>query len=194
MKKIIISLLLVLNLTNLSAQDKVGLFKSLNVKTGLTISYFHNFQGEYVYILQQNARVVEHTENKDGATLSIVVLFPFDDDGKFNFLLNVPLLDYKSSAPDPKDNVSLFNSQTPFGVGLAAFPFDKPKFFGFSAMVNIGRQKRMRQTAIDNQFFPISSYPNYSLNVGAPVPEAILDAFLYKATTVSVNAGIIIRL
>lgn len=176
----------------LAQSEKVGLFKSLNVKSGLTITYFHNFQGERVYILQQNASVVERSENKNGATLSVVILFPFDDNSMFNLLLNVPLVDYKSTAAD----INLFNSQTPFGVGFALFPFNKPNFFGFTTMVNIGRQNRMRDDAIKTQFFPIADYPNYKLAVGSPVPEAILESksSLYKETTLAVNVGIIIRL
>ncbi|MBO9561705.1 MAG: hypothetical protein J7621_02990 [Niastella sp.] len=175
--------------------SQTGLFKNLNVKTGLTVSYFHNFQGEYVYILKQDASVKEKSMNKDGATLSVVVLFPLGEEQRFNFLLNIPLIDYKSDSPDPKnDGFNFFNSQTPFGVGFAVFPFDGAKFFGFSSMVNFGRQKRMHREAVESQFFPIADHPGQDLYVGAPVPEKVLEPFMHKVTTVSLNAGIIIRL
>jgi len=60
-------------------------------------------------------------------------------------------------------------------------------------MANIGQQKRIRRDAIDNQFFPIADYPNYQLNVGAQVPDAILEPFMYRETTVSANIGLVLR-
>jgi len=165
--------------------EKIGVFKY--VQPGLTVSYFHNFQGENVYILQPNARVVHKVENQTGAALSVVILFPFDKSNKFNFVLNLAVADAKN------ENLSFFNSQTPFGVGFAFFPIKGAKWFGINSMVNFGRQKKMRQDAIDMQFFPIASYPNYDLKVGAPVPEGVLDPFMYKETTISVNGGLVIR-
>lgn len=170
-----------------------GLFKKWNVKAGMTLSYFHNFQGEYVYILQQNASVVEKRENINGTSISFVIVFPLDEEDKFNFLLNIPFFDFKTNSINT-ENINLFNSQTPIGIGFAIFPFDKAKFLGFSLTGNFGRQYRMRTEAIDNIFFPIADYPNYDLNVSAPVPEEILKKYMYKEFTISANAGIIIRL
>jgi hypothetical protein len=176
-------------------KEKTGLFSSLGVrvKPGLTASYFYNFTGEYVYILQQNASVKEKEENKDGATLTFVVHFSLDKQDRFTFLLNLPFLDYKGNLTGSSDNFSLFNSQTPFGVGLGWFPFPKTEFLGFTAMLNVGTQKRMRKDAIDVQFFPIADYPKMDLQVGAPVPYAVLDKFMYKETVLALNIGVSIR-
>ena len=192
MKALLFGMILFVISNHVFAQT--GFFKKTfdaNVRTGLAISYFHNFQGEYVYILQQNARVVEEAENKDGASLAFVVIFPFAKDEKFNLLLNVPVLDYKGSSNGLKDNFNFFDSQTPFGIGFAFFPEDS--FLGVSLMGNVGRQNRMRESAINNQFFPIANYPNYNLNVGAPVPEAILNPFLHRVTTLSLSVGVTIK-
>lgn len=155
-------------------------------QTGLTMSGFYNPTGEHVYILQQNASVLPKTENHWGATLSLVVTLPFDTVSKRLALL------FASPIVDIKDNeAKLLNSQTPFGIGLSWFPLNQMQYFGVAAMVNFGRQKRMRDEAIASRFFPISDYRN--LNVGAPVPEAILDPYLKNESLVVYNLGIIFR-
>lgn len=193
MQKIAALLFMMLIVTAFSyAQDgKIGLFRNLNVKTGLSLTGFYSLQGEYIYTLQQNARVVEESEKHAGAALSIVILFPLNDDEKWNLLLNLSFVDFKGNTPE---KVSLFNSETPFGVGGAWFPFKKPTYVGFVLMTNIGWQKRMRPSAIKEKFYPIADYPNYQLAVGDPVPEAILGKSLKNSATVAFNGGIIIRL
>ncbi len=174
------------------SQDRIGAFK--NVKPGFTVTGFRNFTGDYVYILDKDARVHENIENQYGAMLSLVVVFPFDAEGKFNFLLNVPIAEFNANSPDSKESVRVFNSQTPFGVGMAVFPFKHASYFGFTAMLNVGRQNRLRPEVIRDQFFPIADYTNYNLHVAAPVPDEVLAPFYKKVTTLSANAGLIIRL
>lgn len=174
--------------SSFSQTDRIGLFKNLKVKTGFTATGFYNFSGEYKYILQQDASVKEISVNQVGASLSIVVLFPLDTFEKHNLLFNISFLDFKSDA-------NLFNSQTPFGIGYAYF-FNKLPV-GITGMINFGRQKRMYDFG-PTIYFPIDHYKNSNgvsaLNVGAPVPEAILEPYLRTITTVSINTGIIIRL
>lgn len=175
-------------------KEKTGLFEvaGVKVKVGFTASYVIAPKGNYVYILQQDSRVVERVENKTVAALSIVTLVPFDKDGAFNFVLNLSLKEYKDISTD-KDN-GFFNSTTPFGVGVAVFPFPGARFFGFTVVANFGRQNRMRTDAIASQFFPIASHPDYGLKVGAPVPEGLLAPYFMKENTYTASFGITLRI
>jgi hypothetical protein len=177
-------------------KDKTGIFGNLKVKTGLSVTYFHNIQGEYSYVLQQNARIEERADNRNGGTLSLVFLFPFGEKQKFNFLLNLPFLDFKNFKKEginSLESTALFNTQTPYGIGFAWFPFNKSNFFGFTSMLNIGKQKRISKDIIDNIYFPISSYPDYRLQVGMNMPDGILDKYYHTETTLSLNFGVILR-
>lgn len=173
----------------LRAQPKTPeLLKNVNLKMGLTASFFYNFNGEYSYILKHDSYVEERVTNKTGGSLSVVFLF--STGGHSNVLLNLSVLDLKG-------DINLFNSQTPFGLGYA-YLFGKEKAIGIAGMLNLGIQKRMNPTALKTVVYPLNNYTNASgnsiLQVGSPVPEAILGNSLEKVTTYSLSIGFIVRL
>lgn len=186
---IVCALVLIFTNNRSSAQPtNLGLFRSLKVTTGFTATAFYNPVGEYKYILQQDASVKERATNHFGAALSIVILFPLDSSAKNNLLLNISFLDIKSET-------TLFNSQTPFGLGYAHF-FGKSGIIGVCGMINFGRQKRKIETD-QPVYFPVANYTNsqgvQTLHVGAAVPDAIMEPYLENVTTISFNTGLIIR-
>jgi hypothetical protein len=175
-----LSLLLFLALTNNTfGQD---FFKK--AKPGLSITGFYNTTGKYVYILRQDAKVNEVRENRAGAMLSAILLFPLNTDQDFNLVINLPVADVAKT-------VNFFNSQTPIGVGLAGFPFEEAQFLGITAMCNFGTVDRLRKQARDDQYYPLNIYPDVIVN--APVPQHILDPYQKKEFSLAINIGIIIR-
>jgi hypothetical protein len=153
-------------------------------KPGLAITGFYNTTGKYEYILRPDAKVNEVRENRAGAMLSAIMLFPLNKDQNFNLVINLPVVDVAKT-------VNLFNSQTPIGVGLAGFPFEEAKFLGITTMFNFGSVDRLRKQAREDQFYPLNIYPDVIVN--APVPRHILEPYMKKEFSLAINVGIIIR-
>ena len=185
---------------NKEIRNNLGLFGKLtgiNVTVGLTASGFGSTTGTYVYILNQNATVTERTDGQWGSSLSMNIVVSPLNNATWAFILNIPLKDIKSVSTGSD---GFFNSQTPFGVGAALFPFKNFKVFGLSLMVNFGQVSRMYPENISNNnpnnntYFPIANYPYWGLKVGAPVPSGLLDPYSRKVATISGNIGITLRL
>lgn len=191
MKKQMASLImLIITFTAFSQHKKL----SEIIRPGLNINLFYNPTGEYVYLLNQDASLLETSENKLGATVSLMWLIPINEEGTANVILNIPIVDLKSNVSDIKISNGLFNTQTPFGLGFGVFPFPEFQTLGFSIIVNYSAQNKMRAKPLKENYFPISDYPTFDLKVGAPVPEAVLKPFLKKESLATVNVGIVFRL
>ena len=187
--------LIILSLWTLSAfgqKKTVSLAEIL--RPGINISAFYNPKGEYVYLLNQNASLEPIVENKFGATVSLVWLIPINEDGTTNIVLNVPIFDFKTKVSDIKVSNGLFNTQTPFGLGVAFFPFPEFETMGFSITANYLNQYKMRDKPLKENFFPIADYKTFDLKVGAPVPEAVLKPFMKREPFVTANIGFVFRL
>lgn len=188
MKTILITVLVLLGLAGtVQSQSGKGVFNNFHIKSCVLISHSHPLSENYVYILQQNSRVVLSKEHYDeGIPLSIALLIPIGEKEQFNILINMSLADIANSE-------KFFNSRIPFGFGFAVFPFRKTPFLGFSTFCNISYAYRMRPESMEQQFFPISNYPGYNLAVGAPVPEEVIKPFCTRTTIYSMNGGIVLR-
>ncbi len=170
------------------SDEKIGISKY--VKPGLVVGGFWNPRGEYVYILQQNSRVKETTENNGGGALSLVFIIAIDKRWA-NILVNIPVFDIKGNLNDIKISNGLFNTQTPFGLGYAIFPIKNLTEIGFGVMANFSNQYRLREESLRDKFFPIADYPTFGLEVTAPVPEAVLKPFLKREPNITFSAGLI---
>ncbi|MBX2953679.1 MAG: hypothetical protein KF870_14345 [Leadbetterella sp.] len=164
------------------------------LRPGISISAFYNPKGEYVYLLNQDSSLEPTAENKSGATASLVWLIPFNNKGTGNVMISIPIFDLKSNVSDTKVSSGLFNTQTPFGLGIAFFPFSKLPAIGFSGGMHYLNQNKMRDKPLKENYFPIADYKTFDLKVGAPVPEAVLKPFLKHESYVSFNVGMVFRL
>lgn len=176
-----------------SKQEKTVKLSDI-IRPGINISYFYNPKGEYVYLLNQNSTLEPIVENKRGATFSIVWLIPVNKTGTANILLSIPIFDLKTNVSDIKVSNGLFNTQTPFGIGVGFFPFKKVPFIGISGGFHYLTQNKMRDKPLKENYFPIADYKTFDLKVGAPVPEAVLKPFLGRESFISFNVGLMIRL
>ncbi len=193
MKRIITTLFLAFLVLSVFGQKKTAKLSDI-IRPGLSISAFYNPKGEYVYLLNQNASLKETVENQFGATVSLVWLIPVNEEGTFNVLLNVPIFDLKNDISNIKVSNGLFNTQTPFGLGVAFFPFPKFQTMGFSVTANYLSQNKMRDEPLRDNFFPIADYRTFDLKVNAPVPEAVLKPFVKREAFVTANIGVVFRL
>jgi len=187
---ILVLKIIFISVSNAQGDESKGIFKNLKVRGGFTITYSHQFTKNWVYILHTDSKFHLEKESADGGVpVSVVLLLPLEEEERFNFLLNISLLDLANSK-------NFFNSRIPFGFGGAYF-FNEGKFpIGIALFCNIGKAYRMRQSAYDNPqvVFPIANYLGYNLTVGSPIPEEVIKPVCYSKTTYSLNGGLIIRL
>lgn len=177
-----------------------------NIKIGIAPTIAWNPSGEYIYTLHKNSYLMEQNENHWSTMLSLVTCFPMDRDQKYNFVINLPLVNYNFN------DVTVFNRQTPFGLGFAFMLTDH---LGITFLTNLGSIKRVRSYVLEpildsagnpvmtmgvdgldnkyNVYFPLPMPNNYSLSVGGVVPEDVLKPYLKNEFAISFNIGIIIR-
>ena len=173
-------------------------------KPGLSLAYSYNLNGDYVYLLNQDASLTEVDENHSKFTSTLVTLFPFrkyyteEEKAKFRkegvhftnrtewyVVISAPLFDLELN-----DVAVEISKQTPLGLGVCFFPFYE-KNFGFIFNTNFGTSDRMRDQALKNQRFPIKLYPD--LMVNTPVPYTTLDPYMKKVFNCSFNVGLVLK-